>query len=209
MSVAKFVAANGREAMRKVREAMGPDAVVLSNRAVEGGVEIVAMRDADLGAVSATAQPYAPSASSASSASMLSMSPMAPLSFDAPAALDVSVRTGPDGTGAVDDDRLDASDGRAGGPARRAGLDAQRWSASSPAWPTRPPAWPLATATRVAVRMARQRRLLGPARARCSPTCRVGTDRPAAMAWIRQELARKVPVLADEDRCSRRAACSR
>ncbi len=72
MSVAKFVAANGREAMRKVREAMGPDAVVLSNRAVEGGVEIVAMRDADLGAVSATAQPYAPAAP------MLSMSPMAP-----------------------------------------------------------------------------------------------------------------------------------
>ncbi|MFJ5382907.1 flagellar biosynthesis protein FlhF, partial [Cupriavidus sp. CER94] len=62
MSVAKFVAANGREAMRKVREAMGPDAVVLSNRSIEGGVEIVAMRDADLGAVSAGAQMYQPSA---------------------------------------------------------------------------------------------------------------------------------------------------
>ncbi|HBD34356.1 MAG TPA: hypothetical protein DC084_12260, partial [Cupriavidus sp.] len=58
MSVAKFVAANGREAMRKVREAMGPDAVVLSNRTIDGGVEIVAMRDTDLGAVNANAQPY-------------------------------------------------------------------------------------------------------------------------------------------------------
>ncbi|MBP0638195.1 flagellar biosynthesis protein FlhF [Cupriavidus sp. AcVe19-6a] len=60
MSVAKFVAANGREAMRQVREAMGPDAVVLSNRTVEGGVEIVAMRDADLDSVSASAQAYVP-----------------------------------------------------------------------------------------------------------------------------------------------------
>ena len=62
MSVAKFVAANGREAMRQVREAMGPDAVVLSNRTVEGGVEIVAMRDTDLGSVSASAQVYVPPA---------------------------------------------------------------------------------------------------------------------------------------------------
>ncbi len=58
MSVAKFVAANGREAMRKVREAMGPDAVVLSNRTIDGGVEIVAMRDTDLSAASSSAQVY-------------------------------------------------------------------------------------------------------------------------------------------------------
>lgn len=60
MSVAKFVAANGREALRQVREAMGPDAVVLSNRTVEGGVEIVAMRDTDLGAISSNAPVFTP-----------------------------------------------------------------------------------------------------------------------------------------------------
>ncbi|HBD34355.1 MAG TPA: flagellar biosynthesis protein FlhF, partial [Cupriavidus sp.] len=27
----------------------------------------------------------------------------------------------------------------------------------------------------------------------------VGTDRPAAMSWIRQEIAKKVPVLSNED----------
>ena len=41
---------------------MGPDAVVLSNRTVDGGVEIVAMRDTDVGAISSSAQLYVPPA---------------------------------------------------------------------------------------------------------------------------------------------------
>ena len=44
MNVSRFVAKTSREALRQVKEALGPDAVVLSNRTVEGGVEIVAMR---------------------------------------------------------------------------------------------------------------------------------------------------------------------
>ena len=47
MNVKKFTAPTSREALRKVREALGPDAVILSNRAVEGGVEILALANDD------------------------------------------------------------------------------------------------------------------------------------------------------------------
>ncbi|RKR07521.1 flagellar biosynthesis protein FlhF [Kushneria sinocarnis] len=43
MGVQRFIGINGRDAMRQVREAMGDDALILSNRPVEGGVEIIAM----------------------------------------------------------------------------------------------------------------------------------------------------------------------
>lgn len=43
MTVKKFIAATSREALRKVREALGVDAVILSNRSVHGAVEILAM----------------------------------------------------------------------------------------------------------------------------------------------------------------------
>lgn len=43
MNVQKFVGASSRDALKKVREALGPDALILSNRAVGNGVEIVAM----------------------------------------------------------------------------------------------------------------------------------------------------------------------
>lgn len=50
MNVRKFVAATAREALRKVKEMLGPDAIILSNRAIPGGVEImaVAARDMDM-----------------------------------------------------------------------------------------------------------------------------------------------------------------
>lgn len=48
MNVKKFVAPNSREALRQVRDALGADAVILSNRSVAGGVEIMAMADADI-----------------------------------------------------------------------------------------------------------------------------------------------------------------
>ena len=34
--------------MRQVREMLGPDALIVSNRSVEGGVEVLACADADL-----------------------------------------------------------------------------------------------------------------------------------------------------------------
>lgn len=47
MKIRRFFAPDIRQAMRLVREAQGPDAVILSNRSVEGGVEIVAAVDFD------------------------------------------------------------------------------------------------------------------------------------------------------------------
>lgn len=45
MKVKRFFAADMRQAIRKVREALGPDAVIMSNRAVDGGIEIIASVD--------------------------------------------------------------------------------------------------------------------------------------------------------------------
>ena len=48
MNVKKFFASTSREAWRLVREALGPDAVVLSNRSVNGQVEILAVPAEDM-----------------------------------------------------------------------------------------------------------------------------------------------------------------
>ena len=63
MNVRKFVAATSREALRRVRVEMGEDAVILSNRNVEGGVEISALADTDYALL--TRQPEATQPSSA------------------------------------------------------------------------------------------------------------------------------------------------
>ncbi|PPD24397.1 MAG: flagellar biosynthesis protein FlhF [Methylobacter sp.] len=47
MKIKRFFAADIRQAMRMVRDELGADAVILSNRSVDGGVEIVAARDFD------------------------------------------------------------------------------------------------------------------------------------------------------------------
>ncbi len=43
MNVRRIVAKTSREAMRKLREELGPDAVILANRQIAGGVEIMAL----------------------------------------------------------------------------------------------------------------------------------------------------------------------
>lgn len=53
MNVKKFTAATSRDALRKVREALGPDAVILSNRPVDGVVEILALDNEDVASLSA------------------------------------------------------------------------------------------------------------------------------------------------------------
>jgi flagellar biosynthesis protein FlhF len=47
MKIKRFIAKSMREAIRQVREEQGPDAVILSNRRVPGGVEVVAATDYD------------------------------------------------------------------------------------------------------------------------------------------------------------------
>lgn len=51
MNVKRIVAKTSREAMRQLRDALGPDAVILSNRAVEGGVEVLALAADDIAAM--------------------------------------------------------------------------------------------------------------------------------------------------------------
>jgi flagellar biosynthesis protein FlhF len=52
MKIRRFFAADMRQALRQVREALGADAVILSNKGVEGGVELVAAVDYDESAFS-------------------------------------------------------------------------------------------------------------------------------------------------------------
>ncbi|MGN6513537.1 MAG: flagellar biosynthesis protein FlhF [Lysobacteraceae bacterium] len=47
MRIKRFVAPDMRTALRMVREEQGPDAVILSNRPAEGGIEVVAATDYD------------------------------------------------------------------------------------------------------------------------------------------------------------------
>jgi len=51
MNVKRIVARTSREAMRQLRDALGPDAVILSNRAVDGGVEVLALPAEDIAAM--------------------------------------------------------------------------------------------------------------------------------------------------------------
>ena len=55
MNVKKFTAATSREALRKVRDALGPDAVILSNRPVDGAVEILALASDDVASMASPA----------------------------------------------------------------------------------------------------------------------------------------------------------
>jgi len=55
MNVRKFTANTSREALRMLREALGADAVILSNRNVEGKVEILAMEGEAVNAIPSVA----------------------------------------------------------------------------------------------------------------------------------------------------------
>jgi len=43
MNVKRYFAATARDALRSLKEELGPEAIVLSNRSVDGGVEITAV----------------------------------------------------------------------------------------------------------------------------------------------------------------------
>ena len=59
MKIKHYRAADMRQALRQVKDAQGPDAVILSSRRVSGGVEVVAAVDFDVEAESAVATPEA------------------------------------------------------------------------------------------------------------------------------------------------------
>src|SRR5690606_23033928 len=62
MNIKRFVATDMREALRAVRAELGPDAVMLSSRGVDGGVEVVAAVDYDDGLFAAVGDAFGGSA---------------------------------------------------------------------------------------------------------------------------------------------------
>ncbi|HMW55655.1 MAG TPA: flagellar biosynthesis protein FlhF [Accumulibacter sp.] len=60
MNVRKFIAATARDALRKVKETLGPDAIILSNRGIPGGVEIMAVAARDMEMIVPTPERDAP-----------------------------------------------------------------------------------------------------------------------------------------------------
>ncbi len=65
MKIKRFVAKDMRTALTEVKEFLGPDAIILSNKKVAGGVEIVAAIDPE--ATPVKASPEARNTSSACS----------------------------------------------------------------------------------------------------------------------------------------------
>ncbi|MBN8474829.1 flagellar biosynthesis protein FlhF [Sulfuritalea sp.] len=59
MTAKRFVGATARDCLRRAKEVLGPDAVVISNKAVPNGVEIVAMSPESLDAISQNVRPAA------------------------------------------------------------------------------------------------------------------------------------------------------
>jgi flagellar biosynthesis protein FlhF len=55
--IKKFHATTTRDALRQVRDALGANAIILSNRQVAGGVEIIAVADMDMAALTSQAEP--------------------------------------------------------------------------------------------------------------------------------------------------------
>ncbi|WP_343658030.1 flagellar biosynthesis protein FlhF [Paraburkholderia caribensis] len=79
MNIRKFVGATSRDALRLVREALGSDAVVLSNRTNEdGSVEIVAVADRDLSAITPRSQEGTASQGTGPTATPAGARPMLP-----------------------------------------------------------------------------------------------------------------------------------
>ncbi len=88
MNVKKFTASSTREALRMVRDALGPDAVILSNRNVNGSVEILALASEDMSSLAPAADQRPPSKSGfRQSAALNDSAPAVPAAAMAPAAL--------------------------------------------------------------------------------------------------------------------------
>src|SRR5690348_4103278 len=62
MSIKRFFAKTTSEALRKVRDALGPEGVILSNRPVDGGIEILALRQDEITALTSPSAPREPAA---------------------------------------------------------------------------------------------------------------------------------------------------
>lgn len=82
MKISRFFGANSREVMRQVRQMLGPDALIVSNRSVDGGIEVLATVDGAFDDAPGHAQEHAPRAYADGHAP----APRAPLAHEAQAA---------------------------------------------------------------------------------------------------------------------------
>ncbi|MFL9923718.1 flagellar biosynthesis protein FlhF [Herbaspirillum lusitanum] len=85
MNVKKFIANSSREAWRQVREALGPDAVILSNRNIPDGVEILAMANEDMSSLVAPGASKADAAAALAALQRPTQSPRKPALLSPPA----------------------------------------------------------------------------------------------------------------------------
>ncbi|NMG17353.1 flagellar biosynthesis protein FlhF, partial [Aromatoleum bremense] len=60
MNVKRYFAQTAREALRALKAELGADAIVLANRPVEGGVEILALPADAVGALQSATRPAPP-----------------------------------------------------------------------------------------------------------------------------------------------------
>ena len=79
MTVKRYVADSARECLRRVKEELGPDAIVVSNRQIEGGVEITAMSADSLEALSMQSAPRAAVGGAAASYASVAAAPPRPV----------------------------------------------------------------------------------------------------------------------------------
>lgn len=86
MTVKRYFADSARECLRRVKLELGPDAIVVSNRAVEGGVEIMAMSADSLNALSQQAAPVRPAPAPAPAPVQVQRPPVQPARAAAPVA---------------------------------------------------------------------------------------------------------------------------
>ncbi|MHB1272098.1 MAG: flagellar biosynthesis protein FlhF [Rhodanobacter sp.] len=75
MKIKRFVAADMRQAMREVREEQGPEAVILSTRRLDEGIEVIAAIDYDESLVREAARHGAPLAAMATAAASTDVPP--------------------------------------------------------------------------------------------------------------------------------------
>ncbi|TGD70835.1 flagellar biosynthesis protein FlhF [Mangrovimicrobium sediminis] len=78
MNVQRFVGVNSREAMRKVKAALGENALILGNHSTPEGIEILAVAESEVpGAAPATPQPVAPAAALVEPEPVVPLTPIA------------------------------------------------------------------------------------------------------------------------------------
>src|SRR5690348_12490697 len=101
MRVRKFYAVSAREALREVRTQLGPNALILSNRKTSTGVEIMAVPEAEVDAVTMSARAAPPAARRASAspaqppARAAAATPIHTVSVRAPAAASAPAQPSP------------------------------------------------------------------------------------------------------------------